>query len=314
MKMAGVADTFAIVGFSILDSAQEPNSGFMFIRLKPFASRTTAQTQVTAMIGQVFGMGAQIRSANVLAFNLPPIIGLGTAGGFEYQLDALEGQDPSELNSTLNGLLTAARADHRLGQVFSTFTASNPSLFLDIDREKAQALGLNMSDVFAALQATLGGIYINDFNLYGRVWQVNIQGEAFDRSDIPALWQIYIRNKTNQMVPLRSIADVRIMLGPQIINRYNNYRSVTINGSPAPGVSSGQSIAAMAASRRTRCRRLRLRMDRHGVSGGGGGRADRHHPGAGRAVRLPVPGRRSTKAGSSRSPCCCRSPWACSAR
>ena len=246
IKMAGVADTFAIVGFSILDNAQEPNSGFMFIRLKPFSNRTTAQTQITAMIGQVFGIGAGIRSANVLAFNLPPIIGLGTAGGFEYQLDALEGQDPSELNSTLNGLLGAVHADHRLGQTFSTFTASNPSLFLDIDREKAQALGLNMSDVFAALQATLGGIYINDFNLYGRVWQVNIQGEATDRSDIPALWRIYIRNRTNEMVPLRSIANVRIKLGPQILNRYNNYRSVTINGSPAPGASSGQSIAAMA--------------------------------------------------------------------
>ena len=121
-----------------------------------------------------------------------------------------------------------------------------PSLFLDIDREKAQALGLNMSDVFAALQATLGGIYINDFNLYGRVWQVNIEGEAFDRSDIPALWNIYVRNKTGDMVPLRSIANLRIVLGPQIISRYNNYRSVTINGSPAPGESSGTAIAAMA--------------------------------------------------------------------
>ena len=99
LKMPGVANTFAIVGFSILDSAQEPNSGFMFIRLKPFGDRTTAQTQIAAMIGQVFGMGSQIRSANVLAFNLPPIIGLGTAGGFEYQLDALEGQDPSALGA-----------------------------------------------------------------------------------------------------------------------------------------------------------------------------------------------------------------------
>jgi hydrophobe/amphiphile efflux-1 (HAE1) family protein len=247
LKMDGVQDTFAIVGFSILDSAQEPNNGFMFVRLKPFASRTTAKTQVAAMIGQVFGVGAQIRSATVIAVNLPPIIGLGTVGGFEYQLDALEGQDPSLLNSTLNGLISAAHGDKRIGQIFSTFSASNPSLFLDIDREKAQALGLNMSDVFDTLSATLGGNYINNFNLYGRVWQVNIEGEAFDRNDIPALWQIYIRNKTNEMVPLRSIADVRIKLGPQIINRYNNYRSVTVNGSPAPGVSSGQSIAAMAA-------------------------------------------------------------------
>ena len=245
--MTGVQNTFAVVGFSILDNAQEANNGFMFVRLKPFADRTTAQTQVAAMIRQVFGMGAQIRSANVIAVNLPPIIGLGTVGGFEYQLDALEGQDPSALNSTLNGLIAAAHADHRIGQIFSTFSASNPSLFLDIDREKAQALGLNMSDVFDTLSATLGGNYINNFNLYGRVWQVNIEGEARDRSDIRALWQIYIRNKTNQMVPLRSIADVRIELGPQIINRYNNYRSVTVNGSPAPGFSSGQSIAAMAA-------------------------------------------------------------------
>jgi multidrug efflux pump subunit AcrB len=198
------------------------------------------------MIGRVFGLGAQIRSANIIAINLPPIIGLATTGGFEYQLDALQGQDPSDIYSTMNGLIGAAHADRRLGQIFSTFTASNPSLFLNIDREKAQALGLNMSDVFTALQATLGGIYINDFNLYGRVWQVNLEGEAFDRSDIPSLWQIYVRNKTGGMVPLRSIADVAIRLGPQVISRYNNYRSVTINGSPAPGVSSGQALAAMA--------------------------------------------------------------------
>jgi hydrophobe/amphiphile efflux-1 (HAE1) family protein len=247
LPMQGVADTFVIVGFSILDSAQEPNSGFMFVRLKPFTERTTAQTQVAGMVGQIFGMGAQIRSANVLAFNLPPIIGLGTAGGFEYQLDGLQGQDYTDIASTMNGLIGAAHGDPHIGAIFSTFTASNPSLFLNIDRQKAQALGLDMSDVFASLQATLGGIYINDFNLYGRVWQVNLQGEAYDRSDTPALWQIYVRNKTGDMVPLRSIADARIKLGPQIITRYNNYRSVTINGAPAPGASSGQAISAMAA-------------------------------------------------------------------
>jgi hydrophobe/amphiphile efflux-1 (HAE1) family protein len=245
-KMPGVADTFAIVGFSILDSSQEPNNGFMFIRLKPFADRTTVATQVDTLIRNVFALGSQIRSANVMALNLPPIIGLSTTGGFQYQLEALEGQDPASIFSTMNGLEAAARQTPQIGQIFSTFTASNPSLYLDIDREKAQALGLNMSDVFAALQATLGGIYINDFNLYGRVWQVNIEGEAFDRSDIPALWQIYVRNKTGQMVPLRSIAELRIVLGPQVIGRYNNYRSITINGAPAPGVSSGAALAAMA--------------------------------------------------------------------
>jgi hydrophobe/amphiphile efflux-1 (HAE1) family protein len=246
LKMPGVADTFAIIGFSILDSSQEPNNGFMFVRLKPFADRTSVATGVDAMVRKVFALGTQIRSANILAQNLPPIIGLATTGGFEYQLEAIQGQDPQSVYSTMGGLLAAARQTPQIGQIFSTFTASNPSLYLDIDREKAQALGLNMADVFTTLQATLGGIYINDFNFYGRVWQVNIEGSAQDRSDIPALWKLYIRNKTGEMVPLRSIAELRIVLGPQVITRYNNYRSVTINGAPAPGVSSGTAIKAMA--------------------------------------------------------------------
>ena len=146
----------------------------------------------------------------------------------------------------MQGTIAAANQDPRLARVFSTFTATNPSVYLDIDRDKAQALGLNMNDVFTALQATLGGYFTNDFNLYGRTWQVNIEGEAGDRRDVSALWQIQVRNKNNEMVPLRSIADLRIVLGPQVITRYNNYRSVTINGGPAPGTSSGAALQAMA--------------------------------------------------------------------
>ena len=149
----------------------------MFIKLKAFEDRTAAAESAQALIGQLFGRVQQVRAATVFPFNLPPIIGLSTTGGFEYQLEALEGQDAVVLGQSMNGLLGAANGDPRLTRVFSTFTATNPSLFLDIDREKAQALGLNLSDVFTALQATLGGIYINDFNLFGRVWQVNIEGE-----------------------------------------------------------------------------------------------------------------------------------------
>jgi multidrug efflux pump subunit AcrB len=129
--------------------------------------------------------------------------------------------------------------------VFTTFTATNPSIYLDIDRAKAQALGLNISDVFTALQATLGGVYVNNFNLYGRTWQVNVQGEAFDRGDVSDIWRIYVRNSAGAMVPIRSIAGAKIVTGPQVITRYNNYRSVTVNGSPAPGISSGTALAAM---------------------------------------------------------------------
>ncbi|MGO4713432.1 efflux RND transporter permease subunit [Bradyrhizobium sp. 2TAF24] len=243
--LPGVAHVLSIVGFSLLDGASEPNATFIVVRLKPFADRTAVTESAQALIGRTFGAGSQVRQASVLPFNLPPIIGLSTSGGFEYQLEALEGQDPAAMSSVMGGLIGAANRDARLTRVFSTFTATNPSLYLDIDRAKAQALGLNMSDVFSALQATLGGIYVNNFNLYGRTWQVNVQGEAADRGDIPAIWQIYVRNKAGEMVPMRSIASLKIVQGPQVISRYNNYRSITINGGPAPGISSGSAIAAM---------------------------------------------------------------------
>src|ERR1700674_2560498 len=244
-QMPAIEHTLSIIGFSLLDGASEPNNAFMVARLKPFADRKAAGDSVQATIRQTFGAGSQIRQASVLPFNLPPIIGLSTSGGFEYQLDALEGQDPAALGSVMGGLINAANRDPRLTRVFSTFTATNPSIYLDIDRAKAQALGLNMSDVFTALQATLGGIYVNNFNLYGRTWQVNVQGEASDRGDISDIWQIYVRNSAGAMVPIRSVAGAKIVTGPQVITRYNNYRSVTVNGSPAPGVSSGTALAAM---------------------------------------------------------------------
>jgi hydrophobe/amphiphile efflux-1 (HAE1) family protein len=245
-QMPAVQHTLSIIGFSLLDGANEPNNAFMVARLKPFAERKAAADSAQALIRRTFGAGSQIRQANVLPFNLPPIIGLSTSGGFEYQLEALEGQDPATMGSVASGLIGAANRDPQLARVFTTFTATNPSLYLDIDRAKAQALGLNVSDIFTALQATLGGVYVNNFNLYGRTWQVNVQGEAANRSDISDIWRIYVRNSAGQMVPIRSIAGIKVVTGPQVITRYNNYRSVTVNGSPAPGISSGTALAAMA--------------------------------------------------------------------
>ena len=244
--MPEVEGVLSIVGFSLLDGGNQSNSAFMVIRLKPFADRTAASAKAQAVIGRTFGALQQIRQANAFPFNLPPIIGLSTSGGFEYQLQNLEGQDPAAMGSVVQGLVAAANQDPRLARVFSTFSPTNPSVYLDIDREKAQALGLSVLDVFTALQATLGGIYVNDFNLFGRTWQVNIEGEARDRSELSEIFKIFIRNKSGTMVPLRSIADVRIITGPQVISRYNNYRSVTINGGPKPGVSSGAALEAMA--------------------------------------------------------------------
>jgi hydrophobe/amphiphile efflux-1 (HAE1) family protein len=244
--MPQVQNIFAIIGFSIIDSVNEPNAAFVVPTLKPFADRVGAANSAQALIARIFREGQEIRSATVIPFNLPPIIGLSTTGGFEYRLEGLEGQDPADMNSVMQGLLAAANRDPRLVRVFSTFTASNPSIYLNIDRAKAQALGLDMSDVFTALGATLGGVYINNFNLYGRVWQVIIQGEAANRTDISSLWRIYIRNKFGTTVPLASIAHAGIIVGPQVITRYNNYRAIPIQGSPSPGTASGTALAAMA--------------------------------------------------------------------
>jgi hydrophobe/amphiphile efflux-1 (HAE1) family protein len=241
----GVERVLSIVGFSLIDGGAQSNAAFLVIRMKPFADRPGAQETVFAAIRTVFGATQQVRTANTFAFNIPPIIGLGTGGGFQYQLQNLEGRPPEEMSSAMLGLIVAANQDPRLQAVFSTFAASNPSLFLDVDRDKAQALGIRISDIFTALQTTLGGFYVNDFNLYGRSWQVNIQAEATDRDDIPDIWRIHVRNAGGEMVPLRSVADIRVVLGPQTISRFNNVRSVAISGSPRPGISSGEALRAM---------------------------------------------------------------------
>jgi multidrug efflux pump subunit AcrB len=132
-----------------------------------------------------------------------------------------------------------------LSRVFTTYSASTPQLYLDLDREKVQTLGVNVADVFNALQSVLGGYYVNDFNLFGRTWQVNIQGEAAERARIGDIYSINVRNRNGDMVPLRAFAQARLILGPQSIVRYNNYRSVTLNGGPAPGRSTGEALAAM---------------------------------------------------------------------
>ncbi|ONG52449.1 RND transporter [Pseudoroseomonas deserti] len=244
-EMPQVRDAVAIIGFSLLDGGASSSSATMFVQLKEFAQRTGPGDNVNALIGRIFGESQQIREAQIIPINLPPIIGLSTGGGFEYQLESLTGAQPAEMAGVLGALLGAANQDPALTQVFSTFSARSPSIFLDIDRDKAQALGLSMTDVFSTLQATLGSSFINNFNLYGRTWQVQIQGEAADRRDTTGLWKIEIRNSRGVMVPLRSIASERTVVGPQFITRYNNYRSITISGSPKPGVSSGDAMAAM---------------------------------------------------------------------
>lgn len=154
--------------------------------------------------------------------------------------------------ATIRGLIVAANQQPQLSRVFSTFDASTPQIRLDVDRDKVQVLGIRLSDVFGALQASLGGYYVNDFNLFGRTWTVRILAEKQHRGSIQSIYAIQVKNKDGDMIPMSSIARASLDVGPKSIVRYNNYRAATINGSPAPGRGDGEALATMdELSRRT---------------------------------------------------------------
>jgi HAE1 family hydrophobic/amphiphilic exporter-1 len=241
----GVAAVTSIIGFSQLNSAALSNSAFLVVRLAPFEQRTGPTESVAAIIAAVTQQTAAIPGANILPFNLPPIVGLGSTGGFQYELESTGDQSPADLAATMRALIFAANQEPELSAVFSTYNADTPQVYLDIDRNKAQILGVAVSDIFQALQATMGGYFINQFNAYGRVWQVNIEADANDRSHVGDIYRINVSNAKGEMVPLRSLLQAKPIIGPQQITRYNNLRAVNFNGTPAPGHSSGEALAAM---------------------------------------------------------------------
>jgi hydrophobe/amphiphile efflux-1 (HAE1) family protein len=240
-----VLDSTSVIGLNFIDNYSQSNAAFIVVTLKPFEERKDPSLGVPALIARLGPKFREIAGGTVVPLAPPPIIGLGTGGGFTYVLEDLRGGDPKALAQVLRGLVVAANQDSQLSRVFSTFSATNPSIYLDIDRDKVQILGVQLDDVFQALQASLGGYYVNDVNLFGRRWQVNVQAEAADRASIDDIYRINVRNSEGKMIPMRSLVEVRVALGPPALIRYNNLRAVTVQGGPAPGVSSGQALAAM---------------------------------------------------------------------
>src|SRR6202047_2188912 len=240
-----VADVTSVIGLNFIDNYSQPNAAFIVVTLKPFEERKARALGALELIARLSAKFRQIQGGTVVAPAPPPILGLGTGGGFTYVLQDLSGGDPKALAQALRGLTVAANQDPQLTRVFSTFSATNPSIYLDIDRDKAQIIGVPLSSVFQALQASLGGYYINNMNLFGRTWQVQVQAEATDRSSIDDIYRINVRHAEGKMIPLRSLAEVRVVVGPPALIRFNNVRAVTVQGGPAPGVSSGQALKAM---------------------------------------------------------------------
>jgi multidrug efflux pump len=240
-----VEDITSVVGLNFIDSYSQSNAAFIVVTLKSFEERQNKSLGVRQMIARLSPKFRSMQGGAVVPILPPPILGLGTGGGFTYVLQDLRGGDPKELAQVLRGLTVAANQDPKLNNVFTTFSATNPSIYLDIDRDRVQILGVKLSDVFQALQASLGGYFVNNMNLFGRTWQVQVQAEASDRAKVEDIFRINVRDKDGNMVPLRSLAEVKVVVGPPALIRYNNLRAVTVQGGPAAGVSSGQALNAM---------------------------------------------------------------------
>ena len=244
-KTPGVTDVLSIDGFSILTGTESSNAALVIGILKPWDERKSVALQSKSIVKKVQRQVMAIPDANIFVFEPPAIPGLGTTGGFEFVLQDRSNGSVKDLASALGGLILAANKAPELARVFSSFRAGVPQIYLDIDRRKVKKLGIDLSDVFTALQANLGAFYINDFNRFGKVYKVIVQAEQQFRRDISDLSSIYLRSADGEMIPMTTLVKVTSILGPEIINHYNLYKSATINGQAAPGYSSGQAMAAM---------------------------------------------------------------------
>jgi len=239
-----VSDIITVSGFSLLGGAGS-NNGLGIIMLKDWEERTDKELQLRQVIRRLMGQLWTMPDAQIMIFNPPPIPGLGTSSGFEFKLQDSEGRSPTDLAQVMNGLIYDANQRPELNRVFSTYRANVPQYFLEVDRNKAKAQGVALSDIFITLQAQLGSMYINDFSQFGRTYKVTIQAETEFRKDPSDLRHYFVRNQDGEMVPLTTLAKLEPILGPTSISHFNLYRSASISGQATAGHSSGEAIAIM---------------------------------------------------------------------
>jgi HAE1 family hydrophobic/amphiphilic exporter-1/multidrug efflux pump len=246
-KQPEVESTFAITGLNLLTGTNSSYAATVFIILKPWSQRAGAAHGSLALAARFNRLASGIRQANVLALNPPPIPGIGTAGGFEVILEDRSGGDIQKFAGVLQDFLGQANKRPELTRVFTQFNVRTPQIEYVLDRERAKTLGVSLSDIFSTLQTFFGGNYINDFNLFGRTYKVTAQAEAAARSSPESVNGLYVRTAQGDMVPLSTLVSVKEIQGPEYIERYNVFRAVTVNGSAAPGFSSGQATLAVEA-------------------------------------------------------------------
>ena len=234
---------FSVMGFSFSGAAS--NSGIMFVRLKEFDDRPGKEHSLQTVLGRVSGPLMGIPGAIIVGFPPPSIPGLGRFGGFEFQVLDQAGTDINNLAQATQAVAMAGNQSPKLRGLFSAFTANDPQLQVTIDRQRALALGLPLNEITSALQIFLGSQYVNDFEFNNRAYRVYVQADQKYRSTPQALKQLYARTRTGEMVPLDQVVQVAEVTSPQVISHFNLFRSATINGSAAPGVSSGEALQEM---------------------------------------------------------------------
>jgi multidrug efflux pump len=241
----GVLHTISLPGYSILTGNNISNVGGMYVILAPFEERIPHHRTAATILGDLRRRFRSILEAQVVAFGAPPVEGLGTTGGFKMQIQDRSDAGPVALQAAVANVIEKGNAQPDLVGLFSSFRAKQPQLYVDVDRVKAKSLGVNLSDVFNTMQVYLGSAYVNDFTRFGRNWQVNVQADSRYRVRPEDIGKLQVRNANGDMVPLATLVHVQDTTGPVLVNRYNMFRSAEINGSPAPGTSSGQAISMM---------------------------------------------------------------------
>lgn len=245
-KIPGIDNVMVVSGYDILSSGTKANAGTIFIGLKDWADRKDVAESLFPLVKAVGSAGKTATpEASVLAFPTPSLPGLGMVGGWTMELQDMSGHTDAELNDILQKIIMAANARPELTGVRTTFKVTSPIYKYDIDRDKVNDMGIELSDVFTAMQVNYGGYQVNDFNQFGRTYKVMLQSDSSFRSDVNSLRFMFVRNASGQMVPLNTLLLPRRSTAPSLITRFNGARSVSLQGSAASGYSSGQAIAAM---------------------------------------------------------------------
>jgi multidrug efflux pump subunit AcrB len=246
LAVPGVASAVNVVGFSGATFTVAPNAGAIFAVLEPFSERAKdPRKSAAAITGELYRRLGAIQDGLIFVVAPPPVQGIGNAGGFRMMIEDRAGRGPQALQEVTTAMMMGARQTPGVAQAFSLFETSTPQLYLDIDRTKAQLLGVSTTDVFAALQIYIGSAYVNDFNLLGRTFRVTVQADSPFRLSPADVLSIRVRNSSGGTVPLGSFTTVRDIAGPYRVPRYNLYPAAELDGAAAPGYSQSEAMAAM---------------------------------------------------------------------